>query len=193
MPSSRSGRNATGFAAAYEYQANVPFSANAIAAAVLAHRPTEILRKRKYVEIPATSSSSRYSYTCPFPINNRRVSGNNAPDCIPPASGVPVPSYGFHHGTRRWIQSSAARCPSACEDLTVAGVDHRQASQQPRVRTAPRADWVWIKQPGEKAYPARPAERVWIKQPGPVEEVCEQRRCPRSRARQPCPATVYVP
>jgi hypothetical protein len=43
------------------------------------------------------------------------VGANSAADCISPASGAPVPSYGFHHGAFRSSTSSAARWPSACE------------------------------------------------------------------------------
>ena len=55
------------------------------------------------------------SYIWPFEISVSSVGGNSAADCISPASGAPVPSYGFHHGRWRWTRSSIARWLNACE------------------------------------------------------------------------------
>ena len=53
--------------------------------------------------------------------SNSSVGGNSAADCISPASGVPVPSYGFHQGSSKWIRSSAARWPRAWETKPLFG------------------------------------------------------------------------
>jgi len=92
------------------------------------------------VATPAIISMTMWNHSEPPENACRSVSGRKLADCTDAASGIPSPSFRFHHGTWPWSHARAAAWPIACELYPTLGSMNGCPGMNPLRAITPRPD-----------------------------------------------------